>query len=141
MILRKIFAIAAAFIFLVTSHGFAAPSTAVGKTTAVFTVGFIFPAGAAVYPGLDFTLASFSLKERTVIGAGISARGQLAYVERKELWSMTAVGGGLFASVEMAYKNLLFFLTPGIGVSLFAFSGDPAHYSTRDTSEFGFAGF
>ncbi len=131
---RKKILTAAAVIFLTASRILAAPETSAGGTTAIFTAGFIFPAGFAVYPGLEHTFTTFSLRNGSTVGLGVSARGQIAYVERKDLYSMTAVGGGMFASAALYWKNLHFFLYPGAGISLYAFSGDPAYYSTRENS-------
>ena len=133
--------ITAAVLVMVIQPGYSEPLTSIGDTRVVVTGSVVFPAGAAVYPGIGYSFEVAAFKSGYLISLGADARLQLAYVERKYLWAMVAGGAGMFGSAALSYNRLSIFISPGVAFSYFSYSGDPGHYVNRPKSEIGFAGF
>ena len=113
---------------------------------------WVFPVGLAFYPGVEISIHSFDFQNGITLTLGAALAGQIAFADRKDLWSFTAFGAAAAPFALLSFddgrqdthrfrERLELSLSPGAGFNYYVYSGDPAFYANRSTSELGFAMF
>ena len=107
------------------------------------TAGFVFPVGAALYPGLEYIIASFTIADTIPVDIGGAAKAQIGFALVPLFdYSYITIGAGVFATAHISSRKITekigwlsaldFYISIGPGFNFFLYYGDPAYYLNKD---------
>lgn len=113
---------------------------------------WVFPVGLAFYPGVELSIHSLGFQNGMTLTLGAALAGQIAFADRKDLWSFTTFGAAIAPFALLSFddgehdtdrfiERLELSLSPGAGFNYYSYSGDPAYTANREKRELGFAMF
>ncbi len=127
-----------------------------GDLAASISAGVAFPFAIVAYPGAELILAGIDIGNLIPIDFGVAARGQFGILSASSLgynYGWITLGAGAFGTAHLSFNNLRdhfapwlenfdFYLSLGLGVNYFAYTGDWASVnSVSKPLRVGFASF
>lgn len=105
---------------------------------------FIFPVGAAVYPGFEYVIYGSSMTKPAAIELGVLGKAQIGFASIPRFnYGYFSFGFGAFAIARVSSRELVkrfkwlkaldFYLSVGPGINFYAYYGDAAYYLNKDT--------
>ena len=112
---------------------------------------WVFPVGLAFYPGVEISIHTFDFQNGMTLTLGAAVAGQIAFADRKDLWSFTTFGAAIGPFALLSFddgeqekrrfiERLELSFSPGVGFNYYIYSGDPAYIANRKETELGFVG-